>query len=93
MWKLPQAFNTKNQLTDRIMLRFTLDNKGKMTKAEMVKHMHAIKSWWLSFFKRSRSCLVVRTFFGRQFFLFDIFCLVLERLLCFLELKLPFVVL
>lgn len=34
-----ETFNTKNHLTDRVMLRFTLDDKGKMTKAEMAERL------------------------------------------------------
>jgi len=36
-----ETFNIKNQLTDCIMLRYTQDDRGKMTKMEMPEHISA----------------------------------------------------
>lgn len=34
-----EMFNTKKQLTDRVMLKFNLDDKGKVLKAETVERI------------------------------------------------------
>jgi len=34
-----EAFNTKGQITDRVMLEFKIDEKGKMLEAEVTNHI------------------------------------------------------
>ena len=34
-----RVFNTKRRLVDRVMLRFNIDEKGKMLGAEMTEHI------------------------------------------------------
>lgn len=34
-----RVFNTKRHLVDRVMLRFKIDEKGKMLGAEIVEHI------------------------------------------------------
>jgi len=34
-----KTFNTKKQLTDRVMLEFKVDEKGKMLEAKLTKHI------------------------------------------------------
>jgi len=34
-----EVFNTKKQLTDRIMLKFKIDGEGKVLEAEVAEHI------------------------------------------------------
>jgi len=34
-----EVFNTKRQITDRVMLEFKIDEKGKMLEAEVTNHI------------------------------------------------------
>jgi len=34
-----EVFNTKKQLTDRVMLNFTIDEEGKVLEAEVAEHI------------------------------------------------------
>jgi transcription elongation factor Elf1 len=34
-----EVFNTKRQVTDRVMLEFKIDEKGKMLEAEVTSHI------------------------------------------------------
>jgi transcription elongation factor Elf1 len=34
-----EVFNTKRQITDRVMLDFKIDEKGKMLEAEVTNHI------------------------------------------------------
>jgi len=34
-----EVFNTKRQITDRVMLEFKIDEKGKMLEAEVTSHI------------------------------------------------------
>jgi len=34
-----RVFNTRNHLTDRVMLEFEIDDQGRVVKTELIKHI------------------------------------------------------